>query len=136
MERHFSIKQAAFKQKYFVGDARKKAVQDLKKQSKYLRAEDIAKAVIEYMNKYNIPLDKIVSVSTDGDKSMVVKRKQFASLLPEIKAFLHEKGILNILNYWTICVHKIYSSWLTHQFNLNRGSYFIRKEIITFYSKH
>ena len=62
--------------------------------------------------------------------------KQFASLLPEIKAFLHEKGILNILNYWTISVHKIYSSWLTHQFNLNRGSYFIRKEIITFYSKH
>ena len=83
MKRHFSIKQAGFKQKYLVGGARKKATQDLKKQSKYLRGENIAKAVIECTNKYNIPLDKILSVSTDGDKSMAGIRKGFVAILKE-----------------------------------------------------
>ncbi|KAG8235195.1 hypothetical protein J437_LFUL014159 [Ladona fulva] len=39
------------------------------------RGEDIGNAVIECMDKHHIPLDKIVSISTDGAKSMTGVRK-------------------------------------------------------------
>uniref|UniRef100_A0A8C4X7H4 HAT C-terminal dimerisation domain-containing protein n=1 Tax=Erpetoichthys calabaricus TaxID=27687 RepID=A0A8C4X7H4_ERPCA len=47
------------------------------------RGEDIANAVIECMEKHHIPLDKIVSISTDGAKSMTGVRKGFVSILTE-----------------------------------------------------
>lgn len=37
--------------------------------------EDIANAVIECVEKHSIPLNKIVSISTDGEKSMTGVRK-------------------------------------------------------------
>ncbi|XP_071035196.1 protein FAM200C-like [Parasteatoda tepidariorum] len=40
------------------------------------RGEDIANAVIECMDKHHIPLYKIVSISTDGAKSMTGVRKR------------------------------------------------------------
>ncbi|GFV00120.1 general transcription factor II-I repeat domain-containing protein 2 [Trichonephila clavipes] len=45
--------------------------------------EDIAKAVIECMDKHHIPLDKIVSISTDGAKNMTGVRKGFVAILKE-----------------------------------------------------
>ena len=47
------------------------------------RGEDIANAVIECMEKHHIPLDKIVSISTDGAKSMTGVRKGFVAILKE-----------------------------------------------------
>jgi hypothetical protein len=47
------------------------------------RGEDIANAVIECMDKHHIPLDKIVSISTDGAKSMTGVRKGFVAILKE-----------------------------------------------------
>ncbi|KAK4875290.1 hypothetical protein RN001_011712 [Aquatica leii] len=47
------------------------------------RGEDIANAVVEYMDKYHIPLEKIVSISTDGAKSMTGVRKGFVAILKE-----------------------------------------------------
>lgn len=44
---------------------------------------DIANGIIEYVQKHHIPLDKIVSVSTDGAKSMTRVRKGFVSILKE-----------------------------------------------------
>ncbi|GFW01827.1 general transcription factor II-I repeat domain-containing protein 2 [Trichonephila clavipes] len=45
--------------------------------------EDIAYTVIECMDKLHIPFDKIVSISTDGAKSMTGVRKGFVSILKE-----------------------------------------------------
>ncbi|GFV06866.1 uncharacterized protein TNCV_2282641 [Trichonephila clavipes] len=45
------------------------------------RGEDITKTVIECMDKHHIPLDKIVSISTDGFKSMTSVRKGFVVIL-------------------------------------------------------
>ncbi|KAG8235406.1 hypothetical protein J437_LFUL018624 [Ladona fulva] len=47
------------------------------------RGEDIGNAVIECMDKHHIPLDKIVSISTDGAKSMTDVRKGFVAILKE-----------------------------------------------------
>ncbi|GFV91677.1 dimer_Tnp_hAT domain-containing protein [Trichonephila clavipes] len=43
------------------------------------RGEGIANAVIECMDKHHFPLDKIVSISTDGTKSMSKVRKGTAT---------------------------------------------------------
>ncbi|GFX33123.1 protein ZBED8 [Trichonephila clavipes] len=48
-----------------------------------MRGEDIANAVIECMDKHHIPLDKIVSISTDGAKNMTGVRKGFVAILEE-----------------------------------------------------
>ncbi|KAK1345432.1 hypothetical protein QTO34_007889 [Cnephaeus nilssonii] len=45
--------------------------------------EDIANAVIECIEKHHIPLDKIVSISTDGAKSMTGVRNGFVAILKE-----------------------------------------------------
>ncbi|KAK4880600.1 hypothetical protein RN001_008746 [Aquatica leii] len=45
------------------------------------RGEDIANAVVESMDKYHIPLEKIVSILTDGAKSMTGVRKGFVAIL-------------------------------------------------------
>ncbi|GFU19337.1 general transcription factor II-I repeat domain-containing protein 2 [Trichonephila clavipes] len=45
--------------------------------------EDIAITVIEHMDKHHIPLDKIVSISTDGTKRMTGVRKWFFAILKE-----------------------------------------------------
>ncbi|CAK6435131.1 unnamed protein product [Pipistrellus nathusii] len=45
--------------------------------------EDIANAVIECIQKHHIPLDKIVSVSTDGGNSMTDIRNGFVAILKE-----------------------------------------------------
>ncbi|XP_036185460.1 uncharacterized protein LOC118667020 isoform X3 [Myotis myotis] len=45
--------------------------------------EDIANAVIECIEKHHIPLDKIVSISTDGSKSMTGVRNGFVAILKE-----------------------------------------------------
>ena len=42
--------------------------------------EDIANAVIECMDKHHIPLDIIVSISTDGAKSKTGVRKWFLAI--------------------------------------------------------
>ena len=47
------------------------------------RGEVIANAVIQCMEKHHIPLDKIVSISTDGAKSMTGVRKGFVAILKE-----------------------------------------------------
>ncbi|XP_050516438.1 general transcription factor II-I repeat domain-containing protein 2-like [Diabrotica virgifera virgifera] len=47
------------------------------------RGEDITNAVIDCMDKHNIPLNKIVSISTDGEKSMTGVRKGFVAILRE-----------------------------------------------------
>ncbi|GFT59507.1 uncharacterized protein TNCV_3406181 [Trichonephila clavipes] len=47
------------------------------------RGEDITNAVIECMDKLHIPLDKIVSISTDGAKCMTGVRKGFSAILKE-----------------------------------------------------
>ncbi|XP_071035384.1 general transcription factor II-I repeat domain-containing protein 2-like [Parasteatoda tepidariorum] len=47
------------------------------------RGEDTANAVIECMDKHHIPLDKIVSISKDGAKSMTCLRKGFVAILKE-----------------------------------------------------
>ncbi|GFV96354.1 uncharacterized protein TNCV_2869321 [Trichonephila clavipes] len=47
------------------------------------RGEEIANTVIESMDKHHIPLDKIVSISTDGAKSMTGVRKVFVAILEE-----------------------------------------------------
>ena len=47
------------------------------------RGEDIANAVMECMEKHHIPLEKIVSISTDGAKSMTGVRKGFVSILKD-----------------------------------------------------
>ncbi|GFX03396.1 uncharacterized protein TNCV_4634081 [Trichonephila clavipes] len=47
--------------------------------------EDIANAVIECMDKHHIPLDKNVSISTDGAKSMTCVRKGFEIQLLDLK---------------------------------------------------
>jgi len=47
------------------------------------RGEDMADAVIECMDKHHIPLDKIVSILTDGIKSMTGVRKGFIAILKE-----------------------------------------------------
>ncbi|GFY33657.1 SCAN domain-containing protein 3 [Trichonephila clavipes] len=47
------------------------------------QGEDIANAVIECMDKHHIPLDKSVSISTDGAKSMTGVRKGFVAILKE-----------------------------------------------------
>ncbi|GFW75578.1 SCAN domain-containing protein 3 [Trichonephila clavipes] len=47
------------------------------------RGEYIANAVIECMDKHHIPLDKIVSFSTDGPKSMTSVTKGFVAILKE-----------------------------------------------------
>ena len=47
------------------------------------RGEDIANAVKECMDKHHIPLDKIVSIATDGAKSMTGVRKGFVAILRE-----------------------------------------------------
>ncbi|GFV88380.1 SCAN domain-containing protein 3 [Trichonephila clavipes] len=44
------------------------------------RGEDISNAVIECMDKHHIPLDKIVSISTDEAKSMTGVRKEFVAI--------------------------------------------------------
>ncbi|GFY13302.1 protein ZBED8 [Trichonephila clavipes] len=49
----------------------------------HARGEDIAIAVIECMDKHHIPLDKIVSISTDEAKSMTGVRKEFFAILKE-----------------------------------------------------
>ncbi|GFV22629.1 uncharacterized protein TNCV_2078191 [Trichonephila clavipes] len=48
-----------------------------------MRGEDIANAVIECMDKHHIPLNKIVSISTDGAKSMTGIRKGSVAILKE-----------------------------------------------------
>ncbi|KAG8453209.1 hypothetical protein GDO86_000003 [Hymenochirus boettgeri] len=47
------------------------------------RGEDIANAVIQCIEKYHIQLDKIVSISTDGAKSMTGIRKGFVAIMKE-----------------------------------------------------
>ncbi|XP_065665398.1 general transcription factor II-I repeat domain-containing protein 2-like [Hydra vulgaris] len=47
------------------------------------RGEDIANAVIKCMDKHHIPLDKIVSILTNGAKSMTGVRKEFVAILKE-----------------------------------------------------
>ncbi|CAK6438343.1 unnamed protein product [Pipistrellus nathusii] len=47
------------------------------------RGEDIANAVIECIEKHHIPIDKIVSVSTDGAESMTGVRNGFVAILKE-----------------------------------------------------
>ncbi|XP_028003621.2 general transcription factor II-I repeat domain-containing protein 2-like [Eptesicus fuscus] len=47
------------------------------------RGEDIANAVIECIEKHHIPLDKIVSISTDRAKSMTGVRNGFVAILKE-----------------------------------------------------
>ncbi|XP_065665428.1 protein FAM200C-like [Hydra vulgaris] len=47
------------------------------------RGEEIANAVIKYMDKHHIPLVKIVSILTDGAKSMTSVRKGFVAILKE-----------------------------------------------------
>ncbi|XP_059530961.1 general transcription factor II-I repeat domain-containing protein 2-like isoform X8 [Myotis daubentonii] len=47
------------------------------------RGEDIANAVIECIEKHHIPLDKIVSISTDGSKSMTSVRNGFVAIVKE-----------------------------------------------------
>ncbi|XP_036177180.1 general transcription factor II-I repeat domain-containing protein 2A-like, partial [Myotis myotis] len=47
------------------------------------RGEDIANAVIECIEKHHIPLVKIVSISTDGSKSMTGVRNGFVAILKE-----------------------------------------------------
>jgi hypothetical protein len=47
------------------------------------RGEDTANAVIECIEKHHIPLDKIVSISTDGAKSMTGVRNGFVAILKE-----------------------------------------------------
>ncbi|GFX13325.1 uncharacterized protein TNCV_2907481 [Trichonephila clavipes] len=49
----------------------------------HTRGEAFANAVIECMDKYHIPLDKIVSISTDGVKGMTGVRKGFVAILKE-----------------------------------------------------
>ncbi|XP_065672029.1 general transcription factor II-I repeat domain-containing protein 2-like [Hydra vulgaris] len=49
------------------------------------RGEDIANAVTKCMDKNHIPLDKIVSISTDVAKSMTGVRKGFVAILKEKK---------------------------------------------------
>ncbi|GFV96080.1 general transcription factor II-I repeat domain-containing protein 2A [Trichonephila clavipes] len=94
--RHFTRKQASFSAKYPTGDARKKAVEELQKSldpkeellgllplKSQTRGEDITNAVIECMDKHHNPLDKIVSIPTDGSKSMTGVRKGFVAILKE-----------------------------------------------------
>ncbi|XP_036275872.1 general transcription factor II-I repeat domain-containing protein 2A isoform X2 [Pipistrellus kuhlii] len=45
--------------------------------------EDIANSVIECIERHHIPLDKIVSISTDGAKSMTDVRNGFVDILKE-----------------------------------------------------
>ncbi|XP_031331198.1 general transcription factor II-I repeat domain-containing protein 2-like [Photinus pyralis] len=45
------------------------------------RGEDIADAVIKCMQKHEIPLNKIVSIATDGARSMTGIRKGFVAIL-------------------------------------------------------
>uniref|UniRef100_A0A8C5PAV1 HAT C-terminal dimerisation domain-containing protein n=1 Tax=Leptobrachium leishanense TaxID=445787 RepID=A0A8C5PAV1_9ANUR len=47
------------------------------------RGEDIANAVIGCIEKYHIPLDKIVSIATDGAKSMTGVRNGFVAIMKE-----------------------------------------------------
>ncbi|GFW03715.1 dimer_Tnp_hAT domain-containing protein [Trichonephila clavipes] len=49
------------------------------------RGEDIANAVIECMDKHHIPLDKILSISTDGaKKGRSIPRTNGRSLDPKL----------------------------------------------------
>ncbi|GFX93524.1 general transcription factor II-I repeat domain-containing protein 2 [Trichonephila clavipes] len=60
------------------------------------RGEDIANAVIECMDKHHIPLDKILSISTDGAKSMTGKRfvrKTFQDEICKVMEF-----VIDIIN--------------------------------------
>ncbi|PRD36724.1 UNVERIFIED_CONTAM: hypothetical protein NCL1_07663 [Trichonephila clavipes] len=59
------------------------------------RGEDIANAVIECMDKHHIPLDKIVSISTNGAKIMTGFTKHKRSALNDL-----EKEDLIIFNAW------------------------------------
>ncbi|GFX08564.1 protein ZBED8 [Trichonephila clavipes] len=52
------------------------------------RGEDIGNAVIECMDKHHIPLDKIVSISTDGAKSTTGIKKRVVAILK--KNIFHE----------------------------------------------
>ncbi|GFS70235.1 general transcription factor II-I repeat domain-containing protein 2 [Trichonephila clavipes] len=47
------------------------------------RGEDTANTVIECMDKHHISLDKIVSISTDGAKTLTGVRKGFVAILKE-----------------------------------------------------
>ncbi|GFV59751.1 general transcription factor II-I repeat domain-containing protein 2 [Trichonephila clavipes] len=65
------------------------------------RGEGIANTVIECMDKHHIPLDKIVSISTDGVKSMTGVRKAFVVILKEkinheilvYHCIIHQEGL-------------------------------------------
>ncbi|GFW11328.1 general transcription factor II-I repeat domain-containing protein 2 [Trichonephila clavipes] len=58
--------------------------------------EDIANAVIECMDKHHIPLDKTVSISTDGAKTKALNHRQLKEFLFEMESdyadlLLHNK---------------------------------------------
>ncbi|GFS56002.1 hypothetical protein TNCV_2564481 [Trichonephila clavipes] len=94
--------------KYSAGDAMTKAVEELQKSQEsstsvfnnwmqssspkeellgllplkgQTRGEDIANTVIVYMDKHPIPLDKIVSISTDGVKSFILEGRTTQHIL-------------------------------------------------------
>ncbi|GFT32246.1 transposable element Tcb1 transposase [Trichonephila clavipes] len=50
------------------------------------RGEDIANAVIECMHKHHIPLDKIVSIATDGAQTKALNHRQFKEFLFEMES--------------------------------------------------
>ncbi|GFX05939.1 protein ZBED8 [Trichonephila clavipes] len=68
------------------------------------RGEDIANTVIECMDKHHILLDKIVSISTDGAKSMTGVRKWFVAIFKE--KINHEILVYHcIIHEEALCAH-------------------------------
>ncbi|GFS56028.1 general transcription factor II-I repeat domain-containing protein 2B [Trichonephila clavipes] len=130
--RHFTRKHASFSTKYSAGDAMTKAVEELQKSQEsstsvfnnwmqssspkeellgllplkgQTRGEDIANTVIVYMDKHPIPLDKIVSISTDG-----VKKALCAQTFPD--------EICQIMELVITIINSILAKALNHrQFN-------------------
>ncbi|GFV21634.1 general transcription factor II-I repeat domain-containing protein 2A [Trichonephila clavipes] len=64
-------------QKYYITKGPKEELLGILPLKGQTRGEDIANAVIECMDKHHIPLDKVVSISTDGAKYMTSVRKGY-----------------------------------------------------------
>ncbi|GFW96930.1 uncharacterized protein TNCV_2160651 [Trichonephila clavipes] len=62
------------------------------------RGEDIANALIKCMDKHHVPLDKVVSISTDGAKSMTGPITELKISLFEINIGSFEVQLLDLKN--------------------------------------
>ena len=76
------------------------------------RGEDLLKKLLQALNKFNLPFDKLCGVATDGAPAMVGKHKVMVSLLKkemDVRGIRHDRLVFFhcIVHQQSLCAESV-----------------------------